>query len=258
MPRTKIGDPQTLLGELERWVVIETPTSDAARVNALMDLAAGGLAEAGVALTRIPGRDGYGDNLVARINERPGVKPILVVGHLDTVWSTGTLAKMPFRVEGDRAYGPGILDMKAGSFAAVYAMREIARQRVPTKRPITLLLTPDEEVGSPTSREIIEAESAGSALALIPEPAGLGGVCVTERKGVGRFTLHVHGVGSHAGGAFGDGASAVVELAHQILRLHDYGRYAQWHHAERGADCRRIASERDCGRGPRGDRSSRP
>ncbi|MFZ0207586.1 MAG: M20/M25/M40 family metallo-hydrolase, partial [Roseiarcus sp.] len=166
MPRTKIGDPRTLLGELERWVVIETPTSDAARVNALMDLAVGGLAEAGVALTRIPGRDGYGDNSIARINERPGVKPILVVGHLDTVWSTGTLAMMPFRVDGDRAHGPGILDMKAGSFAAVYAVREIARQRVPTKRPITLLLTPDEEVGSPTSRAIIEAESAEAALAL--------------------------------------------------------------------------------------------
>ena len=220
MPHTNIGDPRALLDELERWVIIETPTSDAARVNALMDFAVGGLAEAGVALTRIPGRDGYGDNSIARINERPGVKPILVVGHLDTVWSTGTLGTMPFRVDGDRAYGPGIFDMKAGSFAAVYAVREIARQRVTTKRPITLLLTPDEEVGSPTSRAIIEAESAEAALALIPEAAGPGGVCVTARKGVGRFTLQVRGVGSHAGSAFGDGASAVVELAHQILRLH--------------------------------------
>jgi glutamate carboxypeptidase len=220
MPRTKIGVARALLGELERWVIIETPTSDAARVNALMDFAVGGLAEAGVAFTRIPGRDGYGDNSIARINQRPGVKPILVVGHLDTVWSTGTLGTMPFRVDGDRAYGPGIFDMKAGSFAAVYAVREIARQRVPTKRPITLLLTSDEEVGSPTSRAIIEAESVEAALALILEAAGPGGVCVTARNGVGRFTLQVHGVGSHAGSAFGDGASAVVELAHQILRLH--------------------------------------
>ena len=221
MPHTEIGDPQMLLSELERWVTMETPTSDAARVNALMDFAVGGLAEARVALTRIPGRDGYGDNLIARVGERPGVKPILVVGHLDTVWSTGALASMPFRVDGDRAYGPGILDMKAGSFAAVYAVREIARQRATTRRPVTLLLTPDEEVGSPTSRALIERESAEAALALIPEPAGPGGVCVTARKGVGRFTLRVHGVGSHAGSAFGDGASAVVELAHQILRLHD-------------------------------------
>ena len=221
MPHTAIGDPRALLSELERWVMMETPTSDAARVNALMDFVVGGLAEAGVALTRIPGRDGYGDILIARINMRPGVKPILVIGHLDTVWSAGTLAGMPFRVDGGRAYGPGILDMKAGSFAAVYALREIARQRAPTQRPIALLLTPDEEVGSPTSRAIIERESAEAALALIPEPAGPGGVCVTARKGVGRFTLRVDGVGSHAGSAFSDGASAVVELAHQILRLHD-------------------------------------
>ena len=220
MPRTEIGDQQTLLSELERWVTMETPTTDAARVNALMDFVVGGLAEAGVSLTRIPGRDGYGDNLVARVDPRSAVKPILAVGHLDTVWSTGTLAKMPFRIDRDRAYGPGILDMKAGSFAAVYAVREIARQRVPTRRPITLVLTPDEEVGSPTSRAIIEREGAGAALALIPEPAGPGGVCVTARKGVGRFTLRVHGVGSHAGSAFGEGASAIVELAHQILRLH--------------------------------------
>jgi glutamate carboxypeptidase len=220
MPRTVVGDQQTLLDELEHWVTMETPTTDAARVNALMDFAAGGLVGAGVSLTRIAGRDGYGDNLIARVDPRSGVKPILVVGHLDTVWSTGTLAKMPFRIDGDRAYGPGILDMKAGSFAAVYAVRELARQRVPTRRPITLVLTPDEEVGSPTSRAVIEEQAAGAALALIPEPAGPGGVCVTARKGVGRFALRVDGVGSHAGSAFGDGASAIVELAHQILRLH--------------------------------------
>jgi len=221
MPHTEIGNSQQLLGELRRWVELETPTTDALRVNALMDLAAGGLAQAGVALTRIPGRDGYGDNLIARVNARPGVKPILVVGHLDTVWSAGTLEAMPFRVDGDRAYGPGILDMKAGSFAAVYAVRGVARRRAPTKRPITLLLTPDEEVGSPTSRAIIEREGAEAALALIPEAAGSGGVCVTGRKGVGRFTLRIDGVGAHAGAAFHDGASAIVELARQILRIQD-------------------------------------
>ena len=220
MPRTKIGDPQTLLGELERWVIIETPTSDAARVNALMDLAVGGLAEAGVALTRNPGprrlrrQSGRSHQRASGSEADPRRRPSryrLVDGHVgDDAFSRRWRPRLR----------PGILDMKAGSFAAVYAVREIARQRLPTKRPITLLLTPDEEVGSPTSRAIIERESAEAALALIPEPAGLAGVCVTERKGVGRFTLQVQGVGSHAGGAFGDGASAVVELAHQILRLH--------------------------------------
>ena len=219
MPRAEIGNAQHLLDELRGWVEIETPTTEAVRVNVLMDVAARELAKAGAALTRIPGRDGFGDNLIARVNERPGVKPIFVAGHLDTVWSAGTLADMPFRVDGERAHGPGILDMKAGSFAAFYAVRAIARQRIATKRPIVLLLTPDEEVGSPTSREFIEREGGAAALALIPEAAGPGGVCVTARKGVGRFSLRVEGVGAHAGAAFQDGASAVLELAHQILRL---------------------------------------
>ena len=221
MPQIEIGNAQQLLSELEGWVRLETPTTDPARVNVLMDVAQAELAGAGAAVTRVPGRDGYGDNLIARVNQRPGVKPILVAGHLDTVWSAGTLETMPFHVDGDRAHGPGILDMKAGSFAALYAVRGIARQHVATKRPITLLLTPDEEVGSPTSRAIIEREGAEAAFALIPEPAGPGGVCVTARKGVGRFTLRVDGVSAHAGAAFDDGASAVVELARQILRLHD-------------------------------------
>jgi glutamate carboxypeptidase len=219
MPQIEIGNARQLLSELEGWVRLETPTTDAARVNGLMDVAARGLAEAGAVLTRIPGRDGYGDNLIARINEREGVKPILVAGHLDTVWPVGALKGMPFRIDGERAYGPGILDMKAGSFAAFYALRAIARQRAATKRPITLLLTPDEEVGSPTSRGILEEEGGKAALALILEAAGPGGVCVTERKGVGRFEMRIEGVGAHAGAAFSDGASAVVELARQILRL---------------------------------------
>ena len=219
MPKTEIADASSLLNELETWVRLETPTTDAVRVNALMDVAAGELASAGAAITRIPGRDNYGDHVIARVNETPGVQPILVVGHLDTVWSAGTLKSMQYHIDGDRAHGPGILDMKAGSFAAVYALRGIARQRLATKQPITLLLTSDEEVGSPTSRAIIEREAAGAALALITEPAGAGGVCVTARKGVGRFTLRIQGVGSHAGAAYGDGASAVVELAHQIMRI---------------------------------------
>jgi glutamate carboxypeptidase len=218
MPHTNVGRSEELLAELATWVAMETPTTDPASVNRLMDLAEGELARAGAALTRIPGRDGFGDNLIART---PGEgRPVLVAGHLDTVWSHGTLGDMPYQVNGPKAHGPGIYDMKAGSFLAFHAVRSILRQKVKTRRPIVLLLTPDEEVGSPTSREWIEREAAQAACALIPEPAGHGGACVTARKGVGRFVMRVEGRGAHSGGAFEEGASAVVELARQIVRIH--------------------------------------
>ncbi len=219
MPRTDVGRSEDLLDELAGWVRLETPTTDAGAVNRLMDIAELELAQAGAELTRIPGRDGFGDNLVART---PGEgRAVLVAGHLDTVWSSGTLNGMPFRVNGEKAHGPGIYDMKAGSFMALHAVRSILRQKVPTRRPIVLLLTPDEEVGSPTSRGLIEREAAAADFVLIPEPAGAGGACVTARKGVGRFVLRVQGRGAHAGGNFQDGASAIVELAHQIQAIHD-------------------------------------
>ena len=209
---------ESLLTELAAWVRIETPTTDPTAVNRLMDLAEQGLAQAGGDVTRVAGRDGFGDSLIART---PGAgKPILIAGHLDTVWPHGSLTAMPFLVDGEKAHGPGIYDMKAGSFLAFHAVRAILRDRTPTRRPITLLLTADEEVGSPSSRWLIEREAAGAALALIPEPASANGACVTSRKGIGRFTLRVRGKASHAGTAFQDGASATVELAHQILALH--------------------------------------
>ena len=223
MPQTSLGSSETLLAELRAWVEQETPTTDPDAVNQLMDRAEAGLAGAGAAITRIPGRDGFGDNLVARTpgDGKPGYgKPVLVAGHLDTVWSHGTLSTMPYRVEGERAHGPGIFDMKAGSFLAFHAVRSILQQRTPTRRPITLLLTPDEEVGSPTSRGLIEQEGAGAECVLILEPAAADGACVTARKGVGRFTMAIAGRGAHSGGNFQDGASAVVELARQITRIH--------------------------------------
>jgi glutamate carboxypeptidase len=220
MPQTQIGSSEDLLEELAGWVRLETPTTDAAAVNRLVDVAEGELTRAGAAITRIPGRDGFGDNLVARINPRAGGRPILVAGHLDTVWADGTLARMPFKVNGEKAHGPGIHDMKAGSFIAFHAVRSILKQKIATRLPITLLLTPDEEVGSPTSRAVIEREAADAAYVLIPEPAGPGGAAVTARKGVGRFRMAVRGIGAHSGGAFEHGASAVVELAEQIRRIH--------------------------------------
>src|SRR5690242_9335730 len=134
MPQTEVGRSEDLLQELAGWVKLETPTTDAASVNRLVDRAEAGLRETGAELTRIAGQNGFGDMLIAR---KPGAgKPVLVAGHLDTVWSHGTLDTMPYHVDGDRAYGPGIFDMKAGSFAAFHALRCILRQGVKTRRPI--------------------------------------------------------------------------------------------------------------------------
>jgi len=223
MPATNVGSSEDLLAELSAWVKRETPTTDGAAVNRLMDVAQAALTQAGAVITRVPGRDGFGDNLIARTPVDPGSdagKPVLVAGHLDTVWSHGTLDTMPYSVDGAKAHGPGIYDMKAGSFLAFHVMRCLLTQRIATPRPIVLLLTPDEEVGSPTSRWLIEREAAQAATVLIPEPAGAGGACVTARKGVGRFVLRVEGRGAHAGTSFQDGASAIVELSHQIIALH--------------------------------------
>lgn len=218
MPATDPGPSEALLDDLRQWVEIETPTTDPAAVNRLIDKAESGLRGAGAEVRRIAGQDGYGDMLRARIGHAEG-KGILIAGHVDTVWAHGTLAAMPFRVEGERAHGPGIYDMKAGCFLAYHAVTSLLRQKVATRLPVTLLLTSDEEVGSPTSRALIEAEAERAAYVLIPEPAGPGGAVVTARKGVGRFALAVTGVAAHSGGNFEDGASAVVELAHQILAV---------------------------------------
>ncbi|MCX7371216.1 MAG: M20 family metallopeptidase [Alphaproteobacteria bacterium] len=222
MTRLEIGTSERLLEELRGWVEMETPSTDAAAVNRLLDHAQAQLREAGAEIERIPGTRGFGDTLIARTRTGTGNAPVLISGHVDTVWDHGKLTSdMPFRIDGDRAYGPGIYDMKAGSFLAFHAVREILRQGVPTNRPITLMLTPDEEVGSPTSRAPIEAEAARAAAVLIPEPAGgPTGCAVTARKGTGGFTITARGKSAHAGGNWTEGKSAVVALARIILAIH--------------------------------------
>jgi len=220
MPVTEIGSSEGLLEELRGWVEHETPTTDPAAIDGLTDKAEAELRAVGATIERLPGVEGFGGQLVART---PGEgRPVLVSGHLDTVWSHGTLAgPVPFRVEGEKAHGPGIYDMKAGSFFAFHAVREILRQKVKTRSPITLLLTSDEEVGSPTSRALIEREAKRACAVLIPEPAGNPGkACVTARKGVGRFVVKVQGTSAHAGGNWEEGASAIVTLARLITQIH--------------------------------------
>lgn len=142
--------------------------------------------------------------------------PLLVIGHSDTVWPEGTLARMPFRVEGNRAFGPGAYDMKAGLVELLVALDEVGRER----RAVRVFLTADEEQGSCTAHEALAEAAHGVAAAFVLEPPTAEGRLKTARKGLGRFSVTIEGVPAHAGTNLVDGASAVEELAHQIIRLH--------------------------------------
>jgi glutamate carboxypeptidase len=146
-----------------------------------------------------------------------GPRSVLLLGHFDTVWDVGQLERMPVREEGGRLYGPGVYDMKASLAIAMLAVRA-AKTAGPTPR-IVMLWTTDEEIGSATSRTIIEAEARVSDAVLVLEPSLPGGAAKTQRKGCGEFTLSVHGVSAHAGIDPRKGASAIHELAHQIVAL---------------------------------------
>jgi glutamate carboxypeptidase len=163
----------------------------------------------------------FGTTLRARFNqsENPDAKQLLIVGHLDTVWPLGTLALRPLRIDGDRAYGPGIFDMKAGITLATFAMLALKEFGRKTNRPITFLMTCDEETGSHFSRPLIEEEAARSEAALVLEPPVPGGIIKTGRKGVGEFELIVRGRSAHAGNDIRKGISAINELANQILAI---------------------------------------
>lgn len=213
-------DADELLAGIREWVEIESPTTDAAAVNRMVDKVQADYAAIGARLERIPGRDGFGDHLLVTSawgGDGPG---ILVLSHLDTVHDIGTLGgKLPFRVEGDAAYGPGIYDMKGGAHLAFAAMRHLARLGRETALPIRHLYVSEEEMGSPTSREFIIREARRAKYVLVTEPAREGGRIVTARKGTARFELHIKGRAAHSGARHEDGRSAIKELARQILDL---------------------------------------
>lgn len=145
---------------------------------------------------------------------------LLVMGHSDTVWPVGTLAHMPCRLAGERFHGPGVLDMKGGLIAFLWAIRLLDALGEPLRRPVSLLVVADEETGSQHSRAITEAEARSSETALVLEPGtGLTGKLKTARKGIARYVLTVRGIAAHAGVDFAAGASAVLELARQIERV---------------------------------------
>ena len=219
MTKSNWFDSQTILDGIRRWVEIETPTDTPEQVNKLISVVAEQYRDLPVTLERVAGADGCGDHLAARSTwgqDRPG---ILVLSHLDTVHPMGFIERLPFKVEGDRAFGPGIYDMKGGAYIAHHAFRALCAAGDRSPLGITHLFTSDEEIGSPTSRALIEAEGRKAKYVLVTEPARDGGKIVTGRKGVGRFEVFIKGVPAHAGTRPQDGRSAIRELANVILAL---------------------------------------
>ena len=213
-----------LLETIEALVRLESPSTDKAAVDRCGRDLARRLAALGARVTTIP-NPAAGDHLRAELGE--GDRQVLLLAHFDTVWPVGQLERMPLKRENGRLYGPGTFDMKAGLSIGMLAMRTLFESGRPPAGRVALLCTTDEEVGSHTSRAIIEKEARRSEAVLVLEPSLPGGAVKTSRKGCGQFEILVRGVSAHAGIEPGRGASAVHELAHQIVaieRLQDVDR----------------------------------
>ncbi len=211
-----------LLSRLQQLVRQESPSENKAAVNGAGDLVARWALAMGGRLRRYPHKQ-HGDSLLIRFAPADAaarrLSPVLLLGHLDTVWPVGTLARMPWRVTRDRIAGPGVFDMKAGVCMALAALGLLQSESALTQ-PVWLLLHGDEEIGSPASRSVTEAVASKSRAVFVLEPAqGPGGAYKTARKGVGHYRLLVQGVPAHSGVDFERGHSAVLELARQLIQL---------------------------------------
>jgi glutamate carboxypeptidase len=211
-------DSEAMLAGLRAWVECESPTWDATAVNRMLDLAAREMAIMGASIDRVAGRLGFAGCVRAKFpHARQGEPGILIAGHLDTVHPTGTIEKLTWRREGNKCYGPGIFDMKGGNYLALEAIRQLSRAAVATPLPVTVLFTPDEEVGTPSARDLIEAEAKRNKYVLVPEPGRPNNGVVTGRYAIARFNLEATGRPSHAGATLSSGRSAIREMARQIL-----------------------------------------
>lgn len=216
-----------LLAGINRWVGIESKSDDAEGIGRMMARAEADFRAAGLATDRIPGCGRFGDHFRARAPWGGAGPGVLVLCHLDTVHPRGTLQTNPIRTEGDRAYGPGIYDMKGGVWLALSAARCLVAAGRETPLPLRFLVVSDEEMGSQTSRRHIEAAAETAKYVLVTEPARDGGCCVTARKGSARVTITATGKAAHSGMRHADGESAILEIARQIVDVEamtDYGR----------------------------------
>lgn len=227
--REYFNNRQTELLALTRALVeSESPSGDIAGSRAVVSLlaAAARTIPAVTAVERVPS-ESYGEHLRIRAFASPSRKdapPILILGHTDTVHARGSLEKRPWRVEGNRVYGPGVFDMKANCALVVETVRALSILNIPPRQPLVILLTCDEETGSMTGRSLVEAEARRSRAVLVLEPPASGGRVKTGRKGTGIFTIETRGRAAHAGLEPEKGASAILELARQVDHLHGLSR----------------------------------
>jgi glutamate carboxypeptidase len=201
---------------VETLVGLESPSTDKTAVDRCGAELSSRLEALGGTVTRLDGGP-RGDHV--RADFAGSATRLLLLGHFDTVWPVGQLDRMPLREEGGRLHGPGVFDMKAGIGVAMLAVRALRELTLPDAPHVTMLWTTDEEIGSETSRAAIEACARESRAVLVLEPSLPGGAAKTSRKGCGDFELTVHGVSAHAGLDPAKGASAIHELAHQIVAI---------------------------------------
>jgi glutamate carboxypeptidase len=220
-----------MLSVLRTFVLAESPSLEKSPADRCCAIVAAQWRKHGAHVERLAQKH-RGDHLRMTWQPQQKSRPtgqLLVLGHYDTVYATGTLAKMPFRVSAGKAYGPGTFDMKAGIVQALFALDALRQTHTPLRKRIVFLWTSDEEIGSESSRKLIETEARRSDSVFVLEPSlGPRGLLKTARKGVGEAEIIVHGRASHAGLAPQEGVNAVHELARQIARLE------QWNDLRRG------------------------
>ncbi len=202
------------LGELTD---VDSPSTDKAHMDRFSGMLAEKWKETGASV-HIVEQDKYGNHL--KVEWGQGEDQILILCHMDTVWAAGETAKRPFRVENGKGYGPGAYDMKGGIVEALYAVKTLKEMGLTPKNRVVVLHNSDEEIGSPSSRPLIEEEAKKSKAVLVLEPSAQGGSLKTWRKGVGMFEIAIKGRAAHAGADYTKGISAIQEAAHQILYLH--------------------------------------
>src|SRR5579864_9172324 len=207
-----------MVSTIREFVEMESPSDNKLAADRMGALLAGRF-QALAGQARVHRSEEYADSIQINFAGRHAAKPVLLLGHFDTVYPVGTLASMPCRVESGRMYGPGVLDMKSGIALMFYAIEALKVWNGALPRPVTVFLVSDEEVGSYSSRKITEKLARESAAVLVLEPAGPRGAVKTARKGVGEYFLTAQGIASHAGLDPGKGHSAILELAHQITKI---------------------------------------